>query len=210
MRKAFTLLEIIIVLVIVGLVGILGLYAFKVMPENAKARTCEANLRILRHAMELYIQDNDRMPSSVSRIPQKYIDRAYASLVHQQDSWEEKLVYFFQRFCQDSVVYAKPFINSLSPTDLGLVTCPKDKNPPDQNNLEVSYGLNQGLVGITIKDYQLLNNTTYLIGDCKSTTFGGIGGLDKRHVNYGKHVNYGQVIRKDGFIERPEGGFSDK
>jgi prepilin-type N-terminal cleavage/methylation domain-containing protein len=196
-KKGFTLMEIMVVVVIVGVLAVLGFYASQSFFENAKDRTCRANLMVLKHALDFYILDHEVFPAALAEIPQKYIDRAYASMLPDDHSWQVKLSSFIEGFKKVSLVYAQPFINTLSPRDLEMVSCPKDLTPPTLNNFDVSYGINVALRNQPVGQYQALGDATLLIGDCEAATFAGVNNLARRH---GDPASYALAIRKDGQV----------
>jgi len=196
-KKGFTLMEIMVVVVIVGVLAVLGFYASQSFFENAKDRTCRANLMVLKHALDFYILDHEVFPAALAEIPQKYIDRAYASVLPDDHSWQAKLTAFIEGVKKVSLVYAQPFINTLSARDLEIVSCPKDLTPPTLNNLNVSYGINIVLRNQPIGQFQALGNDILLIGDCDTATFAGVNNLARRH---GEPPSYALAIRKDGTI----------
>lgn len=63
MRRAFTLLELLVVLAVVGTLVGLGFPAYRRAVQNARATVCLSNLRQLGGALNLYLADHEmRMP----------------------------------------------------------------------------------------------------------------------------------------------------
>jgi type II secretory pathway pseudopilin PulG len=54
MKKYFTLVDIVISLIILGILATLGLPLYNNAIENAKAKACEMNLKVLLGALEAY------------------------------------------------------------------------------------------------------------------------------------------------------------
>jgi type II secretory pathway pseudopilin PulG len=145
--KAFTIVELIIAVIIVGILGTLAINQYQGFVENADAQVCETNLKTLQNSMESYSLEHDTIPAAVSEIPEKYIEKAFASIMRQKGSWKIKLAYlvvdwkhrgFFQ-----TVVYAQSLnrLNDLAKGNSGLLRCPKV--PIGQN----SYGINSVIKG---------------------------------------------------------------
>ena len=199
-KKGLSLLEMMIIVVIVGVLATVAFYASQTFFETSKDKVCRANLMVLKQALDFYILDHEVFPVglTVANIPQKYIGRAYASVSCEGQSWEAKLNSFIESWKKEALVYALPLINSFPPHNLEMITCPKDLDPPIPSNMNlVSYGINGGLSGKTILDYQALSPTYVLIEDSDSPV---MASPAKRHVTYGKSVPYALAIQKDGTV----------
>lgn len=190
-------MEIMVIVVIVGVLAVLGVYSSQSFFENAKDKSCRANLMVLKQAMDFYMLDHEVFPNPFVKIPQKYIDRAYACVLPEDHSWQAKLSSFIESWQKSGLVYAQHFINSFSPNNMEVLSCPKDPNPPSLGAGEISYGINFALAGMSIRDYQNINivpNATLIIGDCEAATF---GNLEPRH---GQAPGYALAIQKDDTI----------
>ena len=77
-NKAFTLIEIMVVCVVIVILATISIPTYQTIVEKAHATTCESNLNLLKSALDVYIMDHDTMPASLSQLPPKYIDNAYA------------------------------------------------------------------------------------------------------------------------------------
>ena len=202
--KALSLLEIIIALSVVAILAVVGLYVARDFVEASKARVCEANLKVLKNALDLYMLDHDRMPQTLGRIPDRYIQKSLARFLSQPGNWQARLYYWASAREKQSQAYAAShFINDLAQADIGIATCPKDTTPPPDG---ISYGLYQGLQGISARAYMEINATQVLIGDDDGVTFDGAAGLTKRHYRYGARRKFSQGIRKDNVIVKTESG----
>lgn len=62
MKKAFTLVEILIVVAILGILAAIVLPQFQSHTQQAKESAAKDNLRILRNAIELYAAQHDGVP----------------------------------------------------------------------------------------------------------------------------------------------------
>ncbi len=66
-QRAFTLVELIIVIIILGILAALAMPQFVTSTDDAKAATVAANLAIMRNAIQLYYhQHNSTYPGEVS------------------------------------------------------------------------------------------------------------------------------------------------
>jgi general secretion pathway protein G len=63
-RAGFTLIELIVVMVILGLLASLVLPKFARRQEQARRSTTIAQIGLMRDALELYMQDNGRYPTT--------------------------------------------------------------------------------------------------------------------------------------------------
>lgn len=70
MKRAFTLIEILVVIAIIGVLTAIIFAVFPQVRENARAKTCLSNMRQLGMAIQLYTQDyDDNLP--MNRLPDK-------------------------------------------------------------------------------------------------------------------------------------------
>ena len=72
MRRAFTLLEILIVVAIIGILAALIFPTFSRARENARRTSCTAQLKQLGLAFAMYQQDENTLPSHLSALPPTY------------------------------------------------------------------------------------------------------------------------------------------
>lgn len=183
MRKnAFTLTEIIIVLVVMGILATIGIPAYQNVIEDADAKVCETKLKADAIALEIYITEHDKMPASLSQLPQEEIKLAYERLLKQKDAWKIKLAYFIVGLREKGMAYAASFLNTLARGNIEMITCPRDSSvDPDHG----SYGINSILMNMTSQQYRQLSANTFLIGDCDTSTFTDSTQLAERHKHAG-------------------------
>lgn len=193
-KQAFTLMEIVIVIVVIGILATIGIPGYQNTIEDAKARVCEMNLETLQLALDDYAMEYDKIPASLSELPQEYIQKAYVKILQRKDAWKIKLAYFILERQTKNFAYAQSFISQLSGGNMASITCPADTTPPGQGG--ISYGFNSILGNMTKKQYQALPVDTALIGDCESATYTSSADLDERHKH--SFENYAQKIDKDG------------
>ncbi|MCM8795262.1 MAG: prepilin-type N-terminal cleavage/methylation domain-containing protein [Candidatus Omnitrophica bacterium] len=173
-KKAFTLMEIVIVIIVVGILATLGMPLYQNFIEDQKAKVCEANLKAQKTALDIYMMEHDGVPGSLSYIPQRYFDQAYSLILKEKDAWKIKLAYFILELQEKSLAFAVPLANILG----GRFVCPKDKNPSATHG---SYGINAALVGMTAADYRKFEGLT--IADCENPAFSSLNDVAKRHAH---------------------------
>ena len=83
MKRAFTLIEILVVIAIIALLAAILFPAFALARGKARSASCQSNLKQLGAAMTMYIQDHERYPKAVDPVdkfaPQIWQDQADAA-----------------------------------------------------------------------------------------------------------------------------------
>lgn len=190
-KKSFTLIEIIIVTVVLGILVTIGFPQFLNAIEDSRARVCKTNLEALKVALDSYVMDNDATPASLSQIPKKYFDRAYASVVDKhKDAWKIRLAYMVVDWQERGLAYANPVPSGEAlvvhiaggSTDSPLLHCPS--NPANT----VSYGINNALKGLNSKAYNAALVGIMAIADSDSTSFTSVNNLPLWHKRVGLNV----------------------
>src|SRR5437773_1625951 len=83
-RRAFSLIEVILVIVIISLLGGIAFAAMGPARENARQRVCVSNLRQIGHALAMYAHDYDGVepisgvPMSCSQLGLPSIHRSFS------------------------------------------------------------------------------------------------------------------------------------
>ena len=148
---------------------------YRGMVEDGKAKLCETNLRALKSALDVYVVEHNVVPGALSMIPRKDIDAAYARLEQGKDGWKVRLASWIVAADGSAMAYAD-FLQDLAVGNLKILACPANKAGG------ISYGVFQGIEGLTAESYKALPSSQILIGDCSSSTFKNADELAKRHV----------------------------
>jgi prepilin-type N-terminal cleavage/methylation domain-containing protein len=205
MRKiAFTLVEILVVVVILGILVTVGIPTYRNLVEEQKAKVCQTNLEVLKKSLEIYIMEHDVIPASISQIPSEYLEKAYAQILQKKGAWKIKLAYFILDWQKRGFAYAAFLKDGIAKGDVTLITCPSDNTSPAAGG--VSYGINSALAGISSQEYRLMPGGTLLMGDCDSTVFYDPSGLSKPHGHqvFFSVTKYAQGVIKEGDIVKVE------
>lgn len=173
-KKAFTLIEMMAVVVLIGVLTTGAVASYQSSIEGAKAKSCAANQQLLKTALDLYAMEHDTMPASLSAIPERYKQRAYAKVMRGADGWMIRLARKFIEADGTGRAYAESFVRILAKGSLRTITCPSDPTPPDNNAVSTasSYALNTHLISrgrangpISTRHYRSLSSSTVLIID---------------------------------------------
>jgi len=195
MRKgAFTLIEVMVIIVIIGILGTLGFPVYQNFVDNTKLVVSQKNQEALLKAIDIYLMENDQVPADLSSIPPAILDRAYAQVLKEPGSWKVPLAYSILNFKFINEAYATYppahstqdfLLNKIAKGQMKLLVDPSDRTPYGSCTNCVSYGLNSDLAGMTLPDYQALDGETVIIGDCDTATFTSLEDLAfNRHKEY--------------------------
>lgn len=204
-KKAFTLIEVMVVIIIAGILASIGIPSYQNFVETQKAKVCQTNLKTLEQALDIYAIDHDTMPASLSEIPNETIDKAFARILQEKGAWRIRLAYFVTDLMNhNNLLYAAPvtpFVKQLVRGNHRVLVCPKDYAVLEHGG--VSYGINSALAKMKKEDYKKIASTAILLGDCNTPEFSSLSQLSNRHIyrkNVAQQQNYAITISKDGQI----------
>ncbi len=200
-KKAFTIMEIIIVVVVIGILATLSFPIYQNVIADSEAKVCETNLEALNTSLEIYAMEHDGMPGDLSELSPEHIQKAYARILQEKGAWKIKLAYYIVGWEQRGLAYAG-LLNDIAGGNMKLMICPAAVPG------ERSYGMNSALAHITSQDYRALSDDTLFIGDYENATFTNLTDLKERHKHYGilTSETYAQAIGKDKKIKEEKGG----
>ncbi len=160
-KRAFTILEILVVVLILGILGTLGPPYYQNVIEASKAKVCETNLETLQKGVEIYIGEHDTVPGSLSELRQEDLNKAYAQVMQGKDAWKKRIAYFIVEGPQWGLAYAQGY-------GFPRLRCPSN---PNTSPTAISYGLNSCLPNMTSSQYEALGNDVVTVADSDATLF---------------------------------------
>jgi type II secretory pathway pseudopilin PulG len=192
-NKSFTIIEILIAVLVISVLSGIGIVTWDIMVDKTETAVCEQNQMIVMKCIEFYIKDNEAVPASLSMIPQKYTDMAFASLKK-----ERPISYGMRRICLAMIDFGKPKDAWALPSfskyvgmNKGVLICPAK---PDKSG--ISYAFNDALLPAnhpgktTLKAYKDLVTAGYPITcDSNNSTFSAPGGvIDDAALRHGRKL----------------------
>ena len=169
-KKAFTLIEIIVVIIIIAILSTLLIPVYFNLIEKSNNTACETNQRVLLGALQMYAIDNPQLPASLSQLRDKDLERAWAKEMSEPGNWKKRLAYAISDFNFKPLAYAQPAGGWLKEY-LGLVggpACPNDQTPPPTGN---SYGLNEWFSESPSLELMNARQFQLVIADCDTPLF---------------------------------------
>jgi type II secretory pathway pseudopilin PulG len=177
MKKGFTLVDLLVIVVIIGILGTFALPAYLNVVENAKEKACQTNLEVLLGALEAFGLENDQLPGTLGQLKKDHLEKSWAKVLAKPEAWKIKLAYFISDLDKHGLAYAQGWVERYIGS-LNQFICPKDDDGLP------SYGLNATFVAnISFRDYQALPVTTIIIADSQANTFPD-GTIEHRHLQY--------------------------
>lgn len=182
-KKAFTLIEVMVIVIVIGILGTIGYPAYQNVIEDSRIRVCETNLKAISSALEIYAMEHDSIPADLSNLPSEYLKKAYAGILREKGSWKIKLAYFLVNSQEAGVAYAQTGLltNDLTKGLPNLRQCPSA--PVGATH---SYGLNSAIKNLTSLQFRALVKSTLLAGDTRNNAveFSSFTELDARHKRH--------------------------
>jgi Tfp pilus assembly protein PilE len=146
--KAFTLIEIIMIVVVIGILATISVAGYWQLLDNARQKVCDANLETLAAAIEIYSLEHDALPGSLSMLEPEHIRKAYAKVMEKKGLSYE-LARVFVKMNEPRLAYAQ-FLTHANLAKYGaeadVFVCPADTNGPP------SYGINGNAAGLRWED----------------------------------------------------------
>jgi len=169
--KAFTLIEMVVVVVVIGILSTLAVAGYQGSIESSKSKLCATNEQLLKTALDIYSMEHDAMPASLSAIPDSYKERAYAMVMRGTNGWWIRLAAAMVEIDGAGRAYASFVRDTLLRGNLRAITCPSDLTPPTATGTTTSYALNSAIANLTPDQYRALSGDTVLLIDSDNATF---------------------------------------
>lgn len=190
MKKVFTLIEILIVVIVIGILATLAIPAYRNVVENAKTRTCVLNQQALLGAIEAFLIENDELPASLGELRYRHRQRGWAKLLEKEGSWKVDLTYFIVNFDKAGLAYAQSIRELVDATALHCPAQPSNRNLPH-------YELGADVVGANRIVYEALDLDTVVVSDI---------GQPHARISLVSSDDYEVAITKGGDISYPGRG----
>ncbi|MBN2119827.1 MAG: hypothetical protein JW734_02060 [Candidatus Omnitrophica bacterium] len=204
MRKSFTLLEIVTVLIVAGILATAGIAGYRQALDNARQKVCGANLQALEAAVEIYALENDVLPATLTQLSPEQVKKAYAKVINNRDL-VTRLCYAFVRMNIPRFAYAA----FLSEDNLGrygphaeIFRCPADRDGG------VSYGINSGFAGQPLPSAAVPGVSFVIVADCENSVFSSEGELEHRHIKNFGATKLALAVSTEGDIQESTQGHS--
>lgn len=161
MRKNFTLIEIMMVVVIVGIIATFSIPGYHNLIERSRDKVCVLNQKVLLEAVINYGLENDILPASLGQLNNQDIKRALAKVLKEEKSWQYKFACFLVDFNKRGLVYAASWLDNYIDS-LQSHSCPADSTPPPGG---YSYGISSAIARLSYAQFRALPAGTIAIGD---------------------------------------------
>ena len=195
MKKGFTLVDLLVIVVIVAVLGTFALPAYLNVVENAKEKACRTNLEVLLGALEAFGLENDQLPVTLGQLKKEHLEKSWAKVLGSPGSWKIKLAYFISDLNKQGLAYAQAAWVERYIGSLNQFICPKDDDGLP------SYGLNTAVAGMSFRTYQQQATTLVVIADSQANLFPPINRRHLKHHTLSNPDDYGiGVANNGGFI----------
>lgn len=74
-QEGFTLVELMIVVVILGIISGIGIQQYGKVQENARVAADQANIRIIKSAVQMYEMGEGKKPSDITDLVPDYLEK---------------------------------------------------------------------------------------------------------------------------------------
>ncbi len=199
MRKSFTLIETVTVIIIILIFATFSMIGYRQVLDNSRQKVCSTNLMALSVAVEIYALENDVLPASLGNLKPEHLKKGYAKAISQRD-WLTKFSYFFLKLNSSPKAYAAfltPENLEKYGVDSKIFHCPADTDGLP------SYGINKRLRG---KKWEEISADTIIIAECDRNTFNPNNphALAHRHIKNFGYGKFAQAIKKNKKIKKFE------
>jgi prepilin-type N-terminal cleavage/methylation domain-containing protein len=82
MKRAFTLIEMMITVVILGILATTAIAGYQGIMAKSKLQTDKVNVMMLLQATKVYYLENDKIPATLASLDARHFDRAYAEVLN--------------------------------------------------------------------------------------------------------------------------------
>lgn len=206
MRKAFTLVEVMVTLILVLILATLAMAGYRQAVDSARQKVCATNLITLQMAIENHFLTTGISPAILGEIRPECLRDAYAQVMKEQGLLT-KLAYLLVQWHSPKQAYAQ--INNVADLvdyakmkgydiPLQVFQCPADHTPPPGGT---SYGISYDLRSYA--RWRDVPADLVLVGDCESPTFTDPAQeLEPRHLkDLSLHKLY-QGVTKGGNLKK--------
>lgn len=107
-KKAFTLMEIMIVVVILGTLSTIAIASYNTVVYKSKAKLCALNIRGLTAAVKQYSLETGAMPNALSSLKARHLRYAYSE-VFEKAHFAEKAAVRLANYANSNNAYALDF-----------------------------------------------------------------------------------------------------
>lgn len=140
-KESFTLVEIIISVMIISILASVALVNMNKAIQTNHRRVCEQNLKILNAAIDIFVRENNALPTTLAMLSDHDIYLAYEKVMGAPK--ENKLVAFLKNMLGIKSAVAQSQIGQYYGSARRILRCPADpdKSEPTTNPTTFSYAI---------------------------------------------------------------------